>query len=836
MDDILLKKNVVSKTVINNNDVKSYWLGNSKHAIGIRLINLGFPQKKQRSLFILLILWLPLIISCNKKNTIQYPKDSLISGLASPIYLHPDTSIITVQDYFSDTVSFDSIVIPASITQLPSEKGILRLLTDSDRIPKLGLIHFYKNNYKYSLLFKKSDKKKYRFDISLQNKNIKSVKLMGEFNAWNPESTILKEINGIWTTQLLIESGEYQYLLVIDNKQQLDFTNNDSVSNNIGGYNSVLKIGNINNEEIPELYTIKYTDNNIYFGLSNSYKGIIALYENHEIEVIPYEERNNTYYINIPRAAREKQRSYIRVYAYSDNYESNDLLIPLNYGKVLSSTRDLTRNDYEAAVIYNVFVDRFYDGDKRNNAPLNIPEVHPKADYHGGDITGIIKQLKSGYFDSLGVNTLWISPIVENPQGYFGNYPMPKTSFSAYHGYWPISFTKIDSRLGNEKEFIELVEEAHKSNKNVLLDLVAHHIHLEHPFFKQHPQWVTDLYLPDGTLNTERWDSHRLTTWFDVFLPTLDFNNPDVTDIISDSALFWIKKYDLDGFRHDATKHVPEIFWKTLTLKLKQQVITPQNKRLFQIGETYGTPELIGSYVNSGQQDAQFDFNVYDKIVSALAGENSFVEVSQELEKSRKYYGSHHLMGNISGNQDRGRFISYADGSLSFSEDAKKAGWTRNITNQSDDGYLKSALLMAFISTIPGIPVIYYGDEIGMPGGNDPDNRRLMVFGNLNPNQRVLKSTTIKLMKLRRSSLPLIYGDLKILKNEKDILVYQRAYFKDIAIVLFNKSNTKQQISITIDDYIPTGNIKSLFNSKFSLINNKITIELMPKHFEILIN
>ena len=165
-----------------------------------------------------------------------------------------------------------------------------------------------------------------------------------------------------------------------------------------------------------------------------------------------------------------------------------------------------------------------------------------------------------------------------------------------------------------------LTDRAHARNMNVVLDYVGNHVHEDHPLMDVHPDWTTDLYLPDGSLNTERWDEHRLTTWFDTFMPTLDLERPEVAEAMSDSAAWWALHSGIDGFRHDATKHISEVFWRKLTAKLKaaQQ---RSGKRLFQIGETYGSPDLIGSYLSSGMLDAQFDFNLYDKAVGAIAFE-----------------------------------------------------------------------------------------------------------------------------------------------------------------------------------------------------------------------
>ncbi len=450
-------------------------------------------------------------------------------------------------------------------------------------------------------------------------------------------------------------------------------------------------------------------------------------------------------------------------------------------------------------------------------------------------MAGIIQKIESGYFKELGINTIWISPIVKNPEKAYGMYPNPKTKFSAYHGYWPISFTEIDNRMGTPKELKKLVKLAHDNQLNVLLDFVSNHVHENHPVYLAHKDWATSLYLEDGTLNTEKWDEHRLTTWFDVFLPTLDLEKPEVYEMLSDSAVFWIKEYNLDGFRHDATKHVPEIFWQTLTRKLKEQVIIPENRRLYQIGETYGTHDLVASYVASGQLDAQFDFNMYDAIVGTFARENqTFERMMEVMNKSFDAFGWHHLMGNITGNQDRARFISYAGGAVRFDEDSKAAGWTREIGVGEPVAYQKSAMLAAVLTTIPGVPVVFYGDEIGMPGGNDPDNRKMMRFDDLKPEELKLKETTSKLLKIRQNSLSLIYGDFTLFYQSANQLVYARTFFDKISIIAINNSNEKSEITFEIPERFKNTELNSSFNSEWSIENTIISMKLNAFSFEII--
>ena len=776
-----------------------------------------------------LSVFVTLLLACNSS---QKEPVNLICGLASPVVLTSDTTEFFVFDYILHVPEKFSVSFPEQIEVLKTADTNKYLLVRKPGLPFLSEIVFNEsNNQRETILVRNYKNEKVRISFNPGPVNYQSVKVRGTLNFWNASlSKMKKNAKGIWEEEFSLPAGEYQYLLVADGKEKRDPANPDSVNNNIGGYNSLLKVGHYKQEELPFIRTVSHRGNVIFMVSDTTLQQVFALWQNQKI---PVKISGNSISLIIPKAAKGMGRSNIRVCGYNETGLSNDLLIPLNNGKVIEDPVKLTRHDWPDMILYFMMIDRFYDGDPGNDEPVDDPEILPKANYYGGDIVGIDLKVREGYFDSLGINALWLSPITQNPLTAYGLYPNPRTKFSGYHGYWPISSTKIDFRYGTSDELNQLISDVHSDSMNILLDYVANHVHELHPVYKLHPDWATSLYLPDGTLNTEKWDEHRLTTWFDTFLPTLDLRRPEVVNPMTDSAMVWIKDYGFDGFRHDATKHIDELFWRTLTKKIKE--LTPCNTSTFQIGETYGSPELIASYIGSGMLNAQFDFNVYDDAVAVFAREGeSFERLKSSLNQSLRYYGYHNLMGYITGNQDRPRFISLAGGDLSFSENSKYAGWTRNIGVGDSSGYKKLMMLHAFNMTIPGIPCIYYGDEIGMPGANDPDNRRWMKFTHLTPSEKQVKQVVSTLAHLRRNTMALLYGDLRFLKvNEKE-LVYIRTYFDDIVVVVFNKSGRDQ--TIVIDDPLLYGrDIQPVFGSEIFTEGKELYVKVPYLSFEIII-
>lgn len=769
------------------------------------------------------------LISCGdkKEKELGDTRPSVIEAMTTPIYATTAGTEVYTSDYLLDVNELDSITYGKGIVFNPSTRNYaepLKIETDSI-VPYVSHVSLWTNGIRNDIPVFKSTSRVvpiYYYGDS----NNENVQIKGEFTNWAPVDLEVEGDRLVYNAT--VSQGKFQYIFMKDGKEErMTGKEENIVSNGMGGYNRV--IDNSRKAAPAQLAYGEIIKNGFTFTTTSELENIVVLYEN---QMISASQNGNVYTVELPEkdfSNRKSQTQLVRVYASDTNGRTNDLLIPVQNGKVVQNPSQLARSDFHNQVLYFMMVDRFLDGDKSNTKPVPDPEILPKANYMGGDLAGVLAKIKDGYFEELGINTIWLSPITQNPEGAYGLWPEPRTKFSGYHGYWPISSTQIDYRFGDEKVLKEIIEEAHNRDMNVILDYVANHVHEEHPVYKNHPDWATDLYLEDGSLNTERWDDQRLTTWFDTFMPTLDFSKPEVVEKMTDSALYWVTNYDLDGFRHDATKHVPEVYWRTLTQKVRENTDRP----IYQIGETYGSYDLIRSYVSTGMLDAQFDFNQYDAAVSAFAkADGDYANLTETLFKGLEYYGHHHLMGNISGNQDRARFISYASGDVSFEEDAKKAGWTREIGMSDTTAFDRLGMLQAFNMTVPGVPVIYYGDEYGSIGANDPDNRKMMKFKDLSQRESDLRELVRKLVELRRNSMSLLYGTTEVISEANGLLVLKRSYFKEETIVYFNenaialnihtKPTDQQNTEVTAFNALESGNKIQVKARNFAIVQTKI--------------
>ena len=694
------------------------------------------------------------------------------------------------------------------------------VLHPKDSFKGFTLLEFSLENKSYSIPVMLQDQAKnlqsYTFKYKPESKPGKVV-VIGSFNNWNRNGNpmIEKGNSGIYETTVTLEPGNYFYKFSVDGKDIIDPENKETVPTGFDGFNSVLRISEKATAKrylhiLGKSEESKMTHLTFYYereGKSKklSMKNVIALLNNQKINADAIKISRDK--IKITLSAKELQDDKVfRIVMLQDGEISNIQSLFFNGGKSAGSNKVF--NSWNDGSIYSIMVDRFNDGDTSNDIPVKNDSLFWQANYQGGDFQGIINKIEDGYFDTLGVNILWISPVYDNPNIAYRESPKPHRWFSGYHGYWPINNFAVEEKFGTMQKLQELVAKAHQHKIKVLLDIVAHHVHLENPIFKEHPDWFGTLDLPDGRKNLRLWDEYRLTTWFEPYMPSFDYTKSDAPiKWMTENALWWLKESGADGFRHDAVKHVPNEFWRELTRTLKEEVETPLKKKVYQIGETFGSNELVGSYINNGQLSAQFDFNLsYTAIPIFLEKERSFVSLDYTLQKTFEAFGTHHLMGNIMDSHDKVRFMAYADSAVAKQGvDMRELAWTNPPTVVHPSSYRKAELFYAFMFTIPGLPVIYYGSEFGMTGADDPDNRRFMRFDDqLNNFEKETLHETSHIVKMRREHSALRYGDFQtVLANDK-VYSYLRCDANEKLLVVLNKDTENQSVTLKLPEIYAT--------------------------------
>ena len=452
--------------------------------------------------------------------------------------------------------------------------------------------------------------------------------------------------------------------------------------------------------------------------------------------------------------------------------------------------------DWRDAIMYFVMIDRFADATPANNAPIS--GVEQPGQYQGGDFVGLTKKIEEGYFTDLGINTLWITSPLDNADN--ANPGSDGHMYSGYHGYWPRDLDAAESKLGTEAELKEMVDAAHARGIQVLVDYVMNHVHSQSPVYQQHPDWF---WPNDNGFGGNcvcgggcSWDGDRLRCWFDNFLPDFNFQNADARKWSVDNAVAWAKRIGIDGFRLDAVKHIETSWLTDVRARVNAEVAFDQ--KFYMVGETFdGDRGIIKSYVNPNTMlDGQFDFPLRGQILSTLLRrDGSMNDLAGFLDVNDGYYGPGSVMSTFIGNHDVPRVIEMALDNPMFGawDGGKDLAWSGQPSlpaNASPFERLTVAYTMLF--TMPGIPMIYYGDEYGMPGAGDPDNRRFMQWSNYSANQTMLRDRIAALTKLRAEHASMRRGTRQTIGVAHDVFVYKMSTAGDSVIVALNRGDSQQ--------------------------------------------
>ncbi len=463
-------------------------------------------------------------------------------------------------------------------------------------------------------------------------------------------------------------------------------------------------------------------------------------------------------------------------------------------------------------VIYLIMPDRFADGDPTNDEPGEARGTHDRSNpraYHGGDLRGIREHLP--YLKDLGVTTLWLTPILENGAA------------QDYHGYGAVDLYAVDPHLGTVQDFQNLAAEAHKLKMKIFFDFVANHVGAKHP-------WVADPPLPDwfhgtpqrhldssaglnrsfyGKANkqpiandpfealvdphaTPRLSRNLSEGWFFGVLPDLNTENPAVAQYLLQNAIWWAETGGLDGYRLDTFPYVSRKFWSSWHAGLHQ--IYPY---LTTIGEVFHPDPSVTSFFAGGQKrfdgidsglNTLFDFPMFFALRDVLL-RNAPAGRMADILRSDWLYAHPDTLVTFFANHDVPRFAS-AEGSSPA----------------------KLKLAFGLTLTLRGIPELYYGDEIGMPGGGDPDNRRDFPGGwpgdpknaftkeGRTGEQQELFTYVQTLLRLRREHPALQSGKLWHLFSDETAYVFLRQTEEERVLVAFNNSAESRKLTMTLTD------------------------------------
>ncbi len=378
------------------------------------------------------------------------------------------------------------------------------------------------------------------------------------------------------------------------------------------------------------------------------------------------------------------------------------------YGNVYRTSTNVTvteRNkkdgdfDWDEAVIYFAVTDRFFDGDASNNNAYGVGDYDTSdkggSSYHGGDFAGLTQKLD--YLKDLGVNTIWITPIVENITSDQHDADTDTATYG-YHGYWASDFTKLNKHLGKEEEFAALIDAAHSRGMKLMVDVV-----LNHAGYGTEKYFNNILEGADGKKIKMLRDSSNTVSGDDKLaalsdLPDFVTEDAEVRNQLIKWQTDWMEKYKIDYYRVDTVKHVDSTTWSAF-----KNSLTKVNPDFKMIGEYSGAGYAnTAGELGTGSMDALLDFDFNDFAKDFVGRKISTVENS--LLKRNAALNNTATMGNFLNNHDDDTLQELL---------VKKSGLS------AEEAYNLMKVAATLQITAKGQPVIYYGDELGQAGAND---------------------------------------------------------------------------------------------------------------------
>ena len=504
-----------------------------------------------------------------------------------------------------------------------------------------------------------------------------------------------------------VSTGDYYYYYVVDGTEELDAFNSEKADYS-GKECSVchFKKANVSVTASLSQYAMDYNDNNV-LSVKLTAKDGEGL-ETSEIAAITADlsELGLNREFAIDPTLMEGTISCLNTVA------AGEKTIPVTvkdiYGNVYTTATNVTVTerkksagdfDWDEAVIYFAVTDRFFDGDASNNDAYGVGDYNTGekggSSYHGGDFAGLNQKLD--YLKDLGVNTIWITPIVENiTEDQHDN--KTDTATYGYHGYWASDFTKLNKHLGTEQQFKALLDAAHSKGMKIMVDVV-----LNHAGYGTEKYFNSILTDADGNSISMIRDSNNTISGDDKYdslsdLPDFVTENKAVTDQLVTWQTEWMSKYSIDYYRVDTVKHVETTTWEAF-----KNSLTKVNPDFKMIGEYSGAGYANNAgELGTGSMDALLDFDFNDFAQKFVTGDISGVESS--LQKRN---------GAINNTATMGSFLSSHD------EDSLQYKLVNESKLSEEEAYNLMKVAATLQITAKGQPVLYYGEEIGQGGANN---------------------------------------------------------------------------------------------------------------------
>jgi len=424
------------------------------------------------------------------------------------------------------------------------------------------------------------------------------------------------------------------------------------------------------------------------------------------------------------------------------------------------------QRDWADAVLYFVVLDRFADGDPGNDRSV---DRGAPGTFHGGDLVGLTRHLDD--ITSLGATALWITPVVDNIDGFVTGAGFPDW---AYHGYWADDFTRLDERFGTEPELLELVEAAHRRGLRVLLDVVYNHAGYGSRYLSD-PR--TRGWLRSEERGTCGQDDLTLCV---AGLPDFRTELPEVASYLMGAHLGLARRVALDGFRLDTVKHVGHAFWREHRRRTRESL----GAGFFLLGEVWGGDATsLDPWFAGDEMDGGFDFSFQGSTLGWLQGRGRTIAFDRYLQSRHRVRAGYHLA----------HFLS--------SHDVPGALYLLH----GDRARMRLAALLQL--TTLGIPTIYYGEEVARPGGDWPQNRSDMPWGDRailpgagKPRDEALREDYRRLIAIRRAHPALRTGAHRAVATDGDLLVFARELGEDVVLVAVNRGEAPAVATVPLPD------------------------------------